>query len=66
MTAYDKPPELYDGLRLHQNENTGGCSPRVLEALPGCAPTRSGSIRRTRRRRRPARSILASIPNSSR
>jgi histidinol-phosphate aminotransferase len=33
MTAYDKPPELYDGLRLHQNENTGGCSPRVLDAL---------------------------------
>src|SRR5438874_10124278 len=33
MTAYQKPPELYDGLRLHQNENTGGCSPRVLEAL---------------------------------
>jgi histidinol-phosphate aminotransferase len=32
-TAYDKPPELYDGLRLHQNENTGGCSPRVLDAL---------------------------------
>jgi histidinol-phosphate aminotransferase len=35
MTAYDKPPELYDGLRLHQNENTAGCSPRVLEALAG-------------------------------
>ena len=33
MSTYDKPPELYDGLRLHQNENTGGCSPRVLEAL---------------------------------
>jgi histidinol-phosphate aminotransferase len=33
MTQYSKPPELYDGLRLHQNENTGGCSPRVLEAL---------------------------------
>jgi histidinol-phosphate aminotransferase len=33
MTDYDKPPELYDGLRLHQNENTGGCSPRVLAAL---------------------------------
>jgi len=33
MSDYDKPPELYDGLRLHQNENTGGCSPRVLEAL---------------------------------
>src|ERR671911_3718 len=22
-----------DGLRLHLNENTGGCSPRVLEAI---------------------------------
>src|SRR5438093_12514664 len=33
MTHYQKPPELYDGLRLHQNENTGGCSPKVLEAL---------------------------------
>jgi histidinol-phosphate aminotransferase len=33
MSGYQKPPELYDGLRLHQNENTGGCSPRVLEAL---------------------------------
>ena len=33
MTHYQKPPELYEGLRLHQNENTGGCSPRVLEAL---------------------------------
>src|SRR5262250_485874 len=33
MSHYVKPPELYSGLRLHQNENTGGCSPRVLEAL---------------------------------
>jgi histidinol-phosphate aminotransferase len=33
MSHYQKPPELYDGLRLHQNENTGGCSPRVLDAL---------------------------------
>jgi histidinol-phosphate aminotransferase len=33
MSLYQKPPERYDGLRLHQNENTGGCSPRVLEAL---------------------------------
>ena len=33
MTVYDKPPELYSGLRLHQNEHTGGCSVRVLEAL---------------------------------
>ncbi|HVC21437.1 MAG TPA: histidinol-phosphate transaminase [Vicinamibacterales bacterium] len=30
---YLRPPELFDGLRLHQNENTGGCSPRVIEAL---------------------------------
>jgi histidinol-phosphate aminotransferase len=30
---YEKPAELYDGLRLHQNEHTGGCSPRVLAAL---------------------------------
>jgi histidinol-phosphate aminotransferase len=42
MTAYDKPPELYDGLRLHQNENTGGCSPRVLEALAGLQATEVG------------------------
>ena len=33
MSHYQKPPELYDGLRLHQNENTGGCSPKVVEAL---------------------------------
>src|SRR5205085_9431458 len=33
MSKYQKPAELYDGLRLHQNENTAGCSPRVLEAL---------------------------------
>jgi histidinol-phosphate aminotransferase len=33
MNHYQKPPELYDGLRLHQNENTGGCSPRVRAAL---------------------------------
>src|SRR4026207_17531 len=34
MSHYQKPPELYDGPRLHQNENTGGCSPKVLQALP--------------------------------
>ena len=33
MNQYQKPAELYDGLRLHQNENTAGCSPRVLDAL---------------------------------
>lgn len=26
-------PDPGDGLRLHLNENTGGCSPRVLEAI---------------------------------
>ena len=38
MNHYQKPPELYDGLRLHQNENTGGCSARVLEALARLKP----------------------------
>jgi histidinol dehydrogenase len=38
MSHYQKPPELYEGLRLHQNENTGGCSPRVIEALARLAP----------------------------
>ena len=33
MIGNNRPPELYDGLRLHQNENTAGCSPRVLDAL---------------------------------
>lgn len=33
MNKYQKPAELYAGLRLHQNENTGGCSPKVIEAL---------------------------------
>ena len=33
MTQYEKPPELYAGLRLHQNEHTGGCSPKVIDAL---------------------------------
>jgi histidinol-phosphate aminotransferase len=38
MSRYQKPPELYDGLRLHQNENTGGCSPKVIEALARLRP----------------------------
>ena len=42
MSDYDKPPELYDGLRLHQNENTAGCSPRVLEALKTLRPEQIG------------------------
>jgi histidinol-phosphate aminotransferase len=35
---YQKPAELYDGLRLHQNEHTGGCSPKVLAALAALRP----------------------------
>ncbi len=38
MSKYQKPAELYDGLRLHQNENTGGCSPKVIEALAALHP----------------------------
>jgi len=41
-THYEKPAELYDGLRLHQNENTRGCSPRVIEALARLRPDQIG------------------------
>jgi histidinol-phosphate aminotransferase len=41
-SQYEKPPELYDGLRLHQNENTRGCSPRVIEALARLTPEQVG------------------------
>ena len=34
--SYSKPPTA-PGLRLHFNENTGGCSPAVLEALRAIA-----------------------------
>jgi histidinol-phosphate aminotransferase len=30
---YERLPDPGEGLRLHLNENTGGCSPRVIEAL---------------------------------
>jgi histidinol-phosphate aminotransferase len=42
MNKYQKPAEMYDGLRLHQNENTGGCSPKVLEALAALEPEQIG------------------------
>jgi len=32
-SQYQREPELGEGLRLHLNENTGGCSPAVLAAL---------------------------------
>src|SRR3954462_8657791 len=41
-SQYEKPAELYDGLRLHQNENTRGCSPRVIEALARLQPEQIG------------------------
>jgi histidinol-phosphate aminotransferase len=37
-SQYQREPELGEGLRLHLNENTGGCSPRVIEALRGLSP----------------------------
>ena len=33
MTQYQRVPDAGKGLRLHLNENTGGCSPAVLDAL---------------------------------
>ena len=30
---YERAPDRGAGLRLHLNENTAGCSPRVLEAM---------------------------------
>ena len=32
-------PDPGEGLRLHLNENTGGCSPRVLDAIRRLTPT---------------------------
>src|SRR6266550_1160991 len=32
-------PDPGEGLRLHLNENTGGCSPRVIEAISRLTPT---------------------------
>jgi len=37
-SQYQREPELADGLRLHLNENTGGCSPAVLAALRALSP----------------------------
>ncbi len=35
MTTIQGMPNLGPGLRLHLNENTGGCSPKVLAAIHG-------------------------------
>ena len=37
-SQYQREPEFGDGLRLHLNENTGGCSPKVVEALRALSP----------------------------
>ncbi len=39
MSGYLRVPNPGEGLRLHLNENTAGCSPRVLEALGRLANT---------------------------
>lgn len=36
---YERPPDVAGGLRLHLNENTAGCSPRVIEALRRLTPS---------------------------
>lgn len=39
MSSYKKPPTAASGaLRLHLNENTGGCSPAAIEALAALRP----------------------------
>ena len=36
--TYVRPTDRAGALRLHLNENTGGCSPRVIEALRALSP----------------------------
>jgi hypothetical protein len=66
MNVYDKPPELYDGLRLHQDEHTGGCSPRVLAALASLRPDQvaitAGIVEHTRR----GLAVLEEVPCAAR
>ena len=57
--GYNRPAPTGDGLRLHLNENTAGCSPKVLEALASSrppmsrsTPTTTASTARPRRTRR--------------
>lgn len=38
MSTYQRVPDAGRGLRLHLNENTGGCSPAVLAALRALTP----------------------------
>ena len=53
------------GLRLHQNENTGGCSPRVLEALAALRADQIGFLSAVHGGdATPARSIFGVDPDS--
>lgn len=54
MSGYLRVPDPGEGLRLHLNENTAGCSPRVLDALRrlaatdvSCYPDYAGASRAT-------------------
>lgn len=42
MPHYDRPLDVTDGLRLHLNENTAGCSPAVVAALRALTAERIG------------------------
>ncbi len=39
---YERPPSPSSGLRLHLNENTAGCSPRVLAAMRAVTREQAG------------------------
>ena len=43
MSTIQGVPDLGPGLRLHLNENTGGCSPAVLESLRRLTPEQIAS-----------------------
>jgi histidinol-phosphate aminotransferase len=40
---YERAPERGPGLRLHLNENTAGCSPRVLDAMRAVTASQAAS-----------------------
>ena len=57
-------PDPGEGLRLHLNENTGGCSPRVLEAIRRVRPDGRVDLSAVPRGRAgDARGTSASIPS---
>jgi histidinol-phosphate aminotransferase len=62
---YQRPATPSDGLRLHMNENTGGCSPAVLDVLrrfscheAACYPDYSAAIEAVARHLRVGREQL--------